>query len=190
MFWTLWTWPTELTVLKIWHSSHQTVVSFRQPLHWWAGCYCGWMPCSWCPQALERGGACTMCVSMSGVVVSILFTFCFWVLRSHMNRPPAGGRLASPILFVQPDFFISWLCLDEGRPGDVSPIVDRLPVVDVVPILAAAENANVLLDALHAMERTLCGEKSLVNFSTCSTRYYHQTIRLSTFTTGILLSTV
>ncbi len=45
-------------------------------------------------------------------------------------------------------------------------MVDRLPVVGVLPILAAAENANVLLDALHAMERTLCGERSQVNVST------------------------
>ena len=74
-----------------------------------------------------------------------------------MNTPPAGSWPTSPA--VRPGFF-SWcispmVCLDEGRPGDVSPIVARLPIGDTPPIVAAAENANVLLDALQAMERIL-----------------------------------
>ncbi len=72
-----------------------------------------------------------------------------------MNTPPAGGSPTSPILLVQLEFFISMLCLDEGSPGDVSPMVAKLPVVGAVPILAAAENANVLLDALHTTDRIL-----------------------------------
>lgn len=74
-----------------------------------------------------------------------------------MNTPPAGSRSISPA--VRPGFF-SWcispiVCLDEGRPGDVNPIVARLPIGDTPPIVAAAENAKVLLEALQAMERIL-----------------------------------
>lgn len=73
-----------------------------------------------------------------------------------MNTPPAGGIPTSPMLLVQLEFFISTLpCLDEGSPGDVNPMVARLPVVGVAPTLAAAEKANVLLDVLHATERIL-----------------------------------
>ncbi len=72
-----------------------------------------------------------------------------------MNTPPAGGSPTSPILLVQLEFFISTLCLDEGKPGDVSPMVARLPVVCAAPTPAAAEKANVLLDVLHAIERIL-----------------------------------
>jgi len=82
-----------------------------------------------------------------------------------MNTPPAVGSTTSPMVAARTGFFNCCIspkfCLEDGRPGEVRPIVARLPTG--TPPMAAAEKAKVLLEALQISDNILYRVQYMLN---------------------------